>query len=306
MKNLLKMICIALAMLICLSAAGLADVEKPVADRAGNTISLPEKVERIVSLAPSITQEIIALGLEDKLVAVDPYAVNYEPQLSDLPQFDMMTPDCEQLALLEPDVVFVTGMSYADGDDPFQPLIDLGVCVAVIPSSTSIQGVKEDTLFLGECLDVEEAAQALVDGMDATLNAVAEIGATITDKKTVAIEVSALPYLCCTGSGTYQNEMLELLGATNVYGDQTGWVSVTEETAVAANPDVILTCIDYIDNPVGEIMSRSGWENVSAVANSAVYLIDPESSSLPNHNIVKALVEMAKAIYPEAYANLEA
>ena len=217
----------------------------------------------------------------------------------------MMTPDCEQMAMLNPDIVFVTGMSYVDGDDPFQALIDMGVCVVVIPSSTSIQGVKEDTIFLGECLNKQAEAKALVDGMDETLNAVSEIGAAIEEKKTVAFEISALPYLCCTGGNTYQDEMISLLGAVNVYADQESWFSVTEEAAVAANPDIILTSVDYIDDPVGEIKGRAGWESVSAVANGDVYLIDNETSGLPNHNIVKALVQMAKVIYPEAYADFE-
>jgi len=303
MKNLLKMICVVLAMLVCLSCAACA--EKPAADRAGNPIALKENPERIVSLAPSITQQIIALGLEENLIAVDAYSAQYEPQLAHLPQFDMMTPDCEQMAMLNPDVVFVTGMSYVDGDDPFQALINMGVCVAVIPSSTSIKGVKEDTLFLGECLNKQAEAQALVDGMDEILNAVAGIGADIEDKKTVAFEISALPYLIYTGGNTYQDEMISLLGAVNAYADQPTWFSANEEAAVAANPDVILTSIDYIEDPVGEIMGRAGWENVNAVANGEVYLIDPETSGLPNHNIVKALVEMAKAIYPEAYADFE-
>lgn len=302
-KNLLKLICTVLVAMMCLSCAALA--EKPEADRAGNAIKLPESAERIISLAPSITQEVIALGLEENLVAVDAYSVNYEPQLAELPQFDMMTPDCEQMAMLNPDIVFVTGMSYVDGDDPFQALINMGVCVAVIPSSTSIQGVKEDAIFLGECLNKQAEAQALVDGMDAILNAVSEIGATIEDKKTVAFEISALPYLVYTGGNTYQDEMIRLLGAENVYADQPTWFSVTEEAAVAANPDIILTSVDYIDDPVSEIKGRAGWENVSAVANDDVYLIDNETSGLPNHNIVKALVQMAKVIYPEAYADFE-
>ena len=83
MKNLLKMICTVLAVMLCLSCIAFA--EKPETDRAGNAIKLPESAERIISLAPSITQEIIALGLEENLVAVDPYAVVYEPSWPSFP-----------------------------------------------------------------------------------------------------------------------------------------------------------------------------------------------------------------------------
>ena len=96
--------------------------------------------------------------------------------------------------------------------------------------------------------------------------------------------------------------MITLIGAENVLGDQIGWLAVIEESAVAANPDVILTNVNYIDDPVGEIMARPGWENVTAVANGDVYYIDNGKSSLPNHLIVNALIEMAVAVYPEEYA----
>ena len=122
-------------------------------------------------------------------------------------------------------------------------------------------------------------------------------------KKTVLFEISALPYIYSFGTGTFLDEMIVLMGAENVMGDQVSWISVTEESAVAANPDVILTSVNYIEDSVGEILGRSGWENVTAVANNAVYYIDNGASSLPNHHIVDAMLEMALAVYPEEYAD---
>ena len=68
-----------------------------------------------------------------------------------------------------------------------------------------------------------------------------------------------------------------------------------------ADPDVILTNVNYIEDPVGEIMGRSGWDALSAVKNQQVYYVDNMASSLPNQNVVKALDQMAKAVYPEYY-----
>jgi iron complex transport system substrate-binding protein len=98
--------------------------------------------------------------------------------------------------------------------------------------------------------------------------------------------------------------MIRLIGAENAYGDCDPWASVTEEAAVAANPDVLLTCISYLPDPVDEIMNREGWGDVTAIANGDVYLLDEESANQPNHHIVKALREMALAVYPEVYAEL--
>ena len=297
-----KLICAILVIVLCLSIAALA--EKPTVDREGNAIVLPDTVDTIITLAPSITQIVLDMGLGDKIVAVDAYSARYFPEVADLPQYDMMTPDCEQMAMLEPDVIFVTGMSNAYGDNPFAPLMALGVSMIVVPSSVSIEGIREDLVFIGDCLDAQDAAAELVAGMDETLKVVAETAASINEKKTVMFEIGALPHIYSFGRGSFLNEMIELIGAENVFADHQSWISVTEESAVAANPDVILTSVDYIEDPVGEILSRTGWENVTAVADKAVFLINPTTSNLPNHHAVEALVEMAQAVYPDAYASL--
>lgn len=299
MKHIAKLLCAAVALALMLASAALA--EAPTEDRAGNAIALPEEVNSIVSLAPATTQIIESLGLTDKLVGVDTQSPLYVAGLDELPQFDMMAPDVEQIAALEPDIVFASGISYLDGD-PFAALEGMGICVVDIPTSNSIAAVGEDVLFTAQCLGMADEGQALVDEMNATIDEIAAIGATIEDKKTVLFEISALPSIYSFGTGTFLDEMIALIGAENAFGDQEGWIAVAEEDAVASNPDVILTSVNYIDDPVGEILGRAGWESVTAVANGDVYYIDNGASSLPNHHIVDALIEMAVAVYPDAYA----
>ena len=281
-----------------------AFAETPSTDRAGNPITLPEDPQKVICLSTSANQTLESLGLLDRVIAVDTYAPNYIPALAELPQFDMMAPDVEQIALLEPDLIIVTGMALSDGTNPYQPLIDMGICIVIIPSSDSIQGVKDDIAFIASIFGVEQAGQALIDGMQSTIDEISAIAATITEKKSVFFEISAMPYIYSFGTGAFLDEMISLIGAENVMGDQTGWIPVTEEDAIAANPDVILTSVDYIDDPVGEIMARPGWENVTAVANSDVHYITTSYASLSNEHIINALVEMALAVYPDAYASL--
>lgn len=276
----------------------------PTEDRSGNPITVPENVETIISMAPSITQTLCDLGLQDKLIAVDTNSVSYFG-LDELTAFDMMTPDTEQLIALKPDIVFTSGMSSVGGTDPYKPLRDVGICVANIPSSSSIDTLKEDVLFTAKCVGKEAEGQALIDNMEAEMDKIAAIGETITEKKTVLFEIAAAPEIYSFGQGTFLEEMLEMIGAENVFANEEGYISVTEEAAVSANPDVILTNVIYLDDPVGEIMSRSGWENVTAIQNGDVYALDNNASSLPNVHVVDALKQMAKAVYPEQYADVE-
>lgn len=276
---------------------------RPSVDRAGNEISVPEEISSIICMAPSTAQILDELGLKDKLIAVDYQTPLYMEGVEELPQFDMMTPDCEAILALNPDIVFVTGMSY-QGDDPYEELEIAGICVAQIPSSDSLAGIQEDIQFVADCFGMTEEGAAIVEDMQGAIDEVAEIGETITEKKSVLFEIACLPNIYSFGNGVFLQEMLELIGAENVFADQDGWISVTEESALAANPDVILTSVDYIENAVDEILSREGWENVEAVKNQQVYYIDTAASSQPNQNVVLALQEMAKAIYPEEYAQI--
>lgn len=280
-----------------------APAEKPTEDRSGAPISLPDEIDSIAVMAPSIAETVVDLGCGDLITAIDTQTEAYalEGVPAGLPAFDMQAPDTEALAALEPDVVFVSGVSVIEGENMFQPLVDMGVCIVSIPTSSSIAAVEEDIAFLAACLGRAEEGQQIVSGMQTEIDAIAAIGETVTDRKTVYFEISAAPYCYSFGEGVFLNEMIDLIGAENVLAGQEGWLSVEEESVVSANPDVILTNVNYIEDPVGEILARPGWEGVTAVQNGDVYTIDNKTSSLPNENIVQALKEMAKAVYPDLY-----
>ena len=297
-ENMKRVIVLCL-LFLCLVGTALA---LPETDRAGHPIALRENPERIVSMAPSTTRVLTDLGLRERLVAIDTYSAGYQPDLSDLPQFDMMTPDMEKLAALEPDVIFITGMSLSGGSNPYQALLDLGIAVVEIPTSSSIEGILQDVAFIGECVGV--STDGLTAKFPQLLDRLKTVSGTIREKRTVAIEVSALPYICCAGGGTYLDEMITLIGAENVYHDREAWASLSEEDAVAADPDVIVTVIGYLPDPVSEILGRKGWESMKAIQSGRVFSLNEESANQPNHHIVDALIELARAVYPEYYGDL--
>lgn len=281
-----------------------AAVAKPTEDRSGAAITLPDNVETVISMAPSITQTLMDLGCTDQIIALDANSAKMENAPQGLPVFDMMTPDAEQMATLVPDVIFVSSISSSGGEDPFQPLQELGATVVCIPTSSSIEDIYEDVTFLGQVMGKTERADEINQNLKSEIDRIAALGASIPEdqRKTVYFEISAAPSAYSTGSGTYMDEMISLIGANNMMADKAeGWTSVDSEVVVSGNPDVILTNVDYIEDPVGEIKSHEGWEAVTAVKNGDVYQIDKQSSSLPNENIVSALEEMGKAVYPEVF-----
>jgi iron complex transport system substrate-binding protein len=270
-------------------------------DRAGNPITLPESIGRVMVFGPSNAEIIVDLGLGDEIVAADTYSETVAGLPEGLPLFDMTAPDIEAIMALTPDVVFVTGMVQAGGEDPYKPLSDAGICVIYIPSSESIAGIKEDIAYVAAVMGNAEGGAGLIAGMEADIAAVKAVGDTITEKKKVYFEISAAPFMYSFGDGVFLNEIIGIVGAENILASQDSWLSVAEESVLAADPDVILTSVNYIDDPVGEIKQRAGWQSITAVANGAVHYIDADASSRPNHNIVRALHEIARAVYPDKY-----
>ena len=279
-------------------------------DRAGNDIVLPEEVNTIISMAPSTTRFLIDLGLADKIVAIDTNSLIYESELpDDVQQFDMMAPDNEALVALNPDIVFTSGMSNIGGDDAFQSVRDAGICVADIPTSTSFEEIDKDLEFIGMAVKEEAKAQELIAAFDETVAEIKKVGDSITEKKSVLFMISLpseeYPSVYTFGKGTYLDEMITAVGAENVTGDQSDWISISEEEAIAMNPDVIITNVDYIEEVENVIKTAEGWENVTAIKNDAVYCIDSTSSNQPNNHVVDALIQMAKLIYPEQFADFD-
>lgn len=276
--------------------------EKEVTDREGTKVNIPTKIDKIISTSPSNTEIIVDLGLGDKLVAVDTYSSDVEGINKDLTKIDFSNPDAETIIGLEPDIIIASGHNKTgSSEDPFKVISESGIPVVYIPSSDSIEGIYKDIEFIADILGVKENGQALVSDMKSKIEEIAKIGKTIDDKKKVYFEIAPAPNLYTFGNATFLNEMIEIIGAENIFKDENGWVAPSAEAVIDKNPDIILTNVNYIENPIDEIKNRDGFENINAVKENKIYQIDTNSSSRPSHKIVLALNQMAEAIYPEKY-----
>ena len=289
------------------------DYAVPTKDRSGNSITIPAQVNSIISMAPATTQLLIDLGLADKIIACDSNsASDYAASLKkDIPQFDMMAPDQEKIVTLKPDLVFTSGMSASGGTGVFASVREAGICIADIPSSSSIAEIEEDIRFTGNCVGAGAAAADIAAQMQKSVDELKKIGTGIaeSDRKQVLYEMSTptsdAPTIYSCGKDTYINEMITTIGAVNAAEGQDGqWPAITEEAAIGMNPDVILTTDNYTPDVINKLLGLSGWENVTAVKQKAVYLMDANAMSQPNQHIVSAMIAMAKDIYPKQFAEV--
>lgn len=262
------------------------------------------EVGRIISTSPSNTEILVGLGLTDKIVAVDKYSTDIEGLNADIPQLELSNPDAETILALEPDLIITSEINHVgNAENPFSMLEESGIDVLYIPTSTSIEGIYSDIEKIAAATGTTAQGEALINGMKEKISAISEIAKTIpeSERKTVYFEISPAPSLFSFGKETFLNEMIELIGATNIFGNETGWISPSEETILKDNPDVILSNVNYIENPIEEIKGRAGWENLTAVKENQIFMINTNAASRPSQNVIIALEEMAQAIYPNYY-----
>lgn len=272
-----------------------------IPDREGGTVQVPDSVNTIVSTAPSITEILTGLGAGGKIIAADMYSSDVNGIDPAICTVDFYNLNIEELAVLSPDVIIISGMSMTGADDPYAALRDAGIRVIYVPTSESVESVKLDIEFIAGYIGEAEKGEQLIADIDAAVNDISEKAARITKKKKVYFELGEAPYLYSCGSGTFIDEILGLVGADNIYGGEEGWLSNSEESVIAANPDVIITNVEYDGYDFSEIKNRAGWENIAAVKNGEVYRVSANATGRPSQNIVDGIYEVARAVYPNIF-----
>ena len=305
-KKILSLVAIfAMAMVLFV---GCSNNDTKMTDRAGNEFILPTDINRIISTAPANTEILVGLGMADKLVAVDTYSDDVEGISKDLPRIDFFNPDAEAIIALDPDIIIASGHNKVGDKDPFSLIKEAGITVVYIPSGTSIDSIYEDINFIASVTGTEKKGEEIVDSMKKEVDSIKAIGDKIQDKKNVYFEIGAEAGLYTFGNDTYLNELIETIGANNIFGKETSWITVTPEAVLDANPDVILANTPGRNQAgltaVEDILSREGWDAITAVKNGDVYQVDVNTTSRGSQHIVKALKEMAKDIYPDEYKDL--
>ncbi|WGT40243.1 cobalamin-binding protein [Lysinibacillus sp. 1 U-2021] len=269
-----------------------------VTDDRGVEIEFKEVPKTVVSLQPSNTEILFALGVGDKIVGATEYDTYPEEaqkieRVSDTTNFNS-----ERIIALKPDVV----IAYTIGDkDALKPLEDAGIKVFVIQSATTFDDVYGDIEQIAAVMDVADLGNKLNEEIKAKI---AEVQTKVKDVKTpknVYLEVSPKPDIYTAGSSTFQQEILDAANVNNVFSDLNSWAKVNEEDVIAKNPDVILTTVNDTEDPIGEILERDGWNTVTAIQNKAVLSIDTDISNRPGPRIGEAVELVAKAVYPELF-----
>ena len=296
MKN--KLLLITFIMILLLF--GCSAKKQSVAENTPGNI--PVDIHRIISTAPSNTEIIADLGMAHKLVAIDRHSVNIKAQEGlpeipgGIPLLDFFFPDAEVIVNLNPDLILASGHNpTGTGEDPFRVLSEMGIPVVYISMSTSIEEIYSDIALIAELLGAKEQGKILITSMKAKINEITTPQFTGSTPG-IYFEISAAPEMMTFGNGNFIHDMIEILGGQNIFEDEHWLVMPSAEAVIERNPEIIFTNVNYIDNPIAEIKSRPGFENITAVRNNRIYRIDADSSVRASARIVLALQQMAEAI----------
>jgi iron complex transport system substrate-binding protein len=283
-----------------------ADTQKPAAtvypltitDATGKKITIQEEPKRIVSLIPSNTEILYALGLGDKVVGVTKWD-DYPPEVKKKPVIGDLKPNAEAIVAQKPDLV-LAGAS-ANGKD-LDALRSLGLNVVAFEPKT-IKDVEETIREVGKITNTEAKAEEVVNGMEAKIKTVTEKTQGLSDDKKprVYVEVSPAPDIFTAGEGTFMDEMVTLAGGKNIAGDLKGWAKISGEQVIAKNPQVIIITHGLTPDSEKSVLHRSGWSGLDAVKNHRIVSVDTNLVSRPGPRIVDGLAEFAKAIHPELF-----
>ena len=302
--RIVKILIIALLALSVFACKG--DKGRELMDRSGRTVVIKGPVNRIVSTAPSNTEIIADIGQAGRLVAIDVHSANVTGIPANLPLLDFFYPDAEAIISLEPDLLIASGHNpTGTGEDPFKLLSEMGIAVVYISMSKSVEEIYRDIEFVADLLDAKKEGERLIASMREQVRQIADNVSRKTahyeNRPSVYFELSAPPYMMAFGKNSFIDDMIAIIGARNIFGDEDWLVMPGAEAVIERNPDVILTSVNYIDDPIAEIKERPGFNHINAVINNRVYQIDNDSSSRPSSRIILALQQMSFAVYPDIY-----
>ncbi|MDF2924248.1 MAG: transporter substrate-binding protein [Paenibacillaceae bacterium] len=262
-----------------------------VKDATDTEVVFDKAPERIVTLVPSETETVFALGAGDKIVGVDKWS-DYPPEAKQKPQMGDLTTNLEAVLAANPDVVLA---SASLNSKVIPELRKMGVKVYATNPKTIAQTIEKVEL-LAQVLNQQALGKKTADEMRADLQKVTD-AVKNASKKRVYLEFSTG---WTVGDGEFLSEMVELSGGTNIGSGKPGWYEMDPEAIIKADPEVIVYSTGAGMETLPEIIrSRTGFAGVDALKNGRLYGIDGNLTNRVGPRLTKGLVEMAKAVHPE-------
>jgi ABC-type Fe3+-hydroxamate transport system substrate-binding protein len=260
------------------------EVTRTVTDDLGNQIRIPQKIERAVSLAPNLTEDVFAVGAGERLVGVTTYCDFPEEATKIQKVGDTLNPNIETIVALKPQIVLVSTASQLEAFST--TLADNGIAV-YITNPKSLDDIFKDLTQLGDIFGTQNTAAKVVSDLT---DRVASVTQTTVGTKPVRVfvQISKEP-LFTIGKRSFLTEIVRRAGGGSVTENvETAYPNLSKETALALEPDVIILS-DSPDNQE----PNDAFKNSPAVKNGRIFRVNADLLSRPGPRLVNALEQIA-------------
>lgn len=261
-----------------------------VVDAEGNKIQLKQKPKKIVSLIPSNTEILFALGLGKEVKGVTAYD-DYPKAAQKITKVVSTEVDTEKVIAMKPDLVLGHESSLNFQKDAYKQLEEAKIPLFVVKDAQTLQSAEKTIEQIGQLTGTTDKAKAVVQRMEKQKASLQTKAAKQKKQPTVWIKISNDLYTA--GDNTFMNEMLDLAGGKNIVTKK-GYPKYNEEQVIKADPDVIITTYP---NAKQEIAKRKAWKNIRAVKDGRIYSLDADELSRPGPRLIDGAEEIYQAIY---------
>jgi iron complex transport system substrate-binding protein len=305
-----------LAFMLVISACGPTEVativpaETPVpsaatislTDGLGRVVTLAQPARKVVSLAPSNTEILFAIGASTQMVGRDMFS-DYPEAAKALPDIggSMGAFSLEQIVALKPDLILAAELNTPEQVKSFE---DLGLTVYYLKNPTTLEGLYTNLETVAQLTGHKVESATLVEYLKARVAALDAKIAAVSEKPSVFYELDstdpAKPYTA--GPGSYIDILIARAGGTNIGAGLDGqWAQISLEQLVVSDPDFILLGDAAYGVTPESVAARPGWETLSAIQKNRVLPFDDNTVSRPGPRLIDGLEALAKILHPELF-----
>jgi iron complex transport system substrate-binding protein len=275
---------------------------KVVMDQLGRQVRVPNDPQRVVALAPNITEIIFALEQEHRLVGVTRFS-DYPPEAAHLTKVGSYVHlDIERIVSLKPDLC----IAIKDGNPKIvaQRLESLKVPVFAVDPKR-LDTIMKTIVDIGELLNADDIANGLVEDMTSRIQHVKSLVNQTEHRPKVFFQIGISP-IVSVGTPTFIHELIVLAGGINLAAGRVSYPRFSREQVLALSPDVIIITSMARAAVFEKVKAEwNRWSNLPAVKNGRIFLEDSNLFDRPTPRLVSGLELLVRLIHPELFKGVE-
>jgi iron complex transport system substrate-binding protein len=265
-------------------------------DFQNHSVNVPARPERLVSIGPSITAFLFALGAGPRVVGVDDFS-DEPAEAASREHVGGIKVNFEKVVALKPDLVFTVKFS----DGTIEKLQSASLNVLVVDPQ-SVSDVAKTATLLGKAVGAD--GEGLARSIQQRVDAVKAKTASVATRPRVYHEIDASDpaKIFTVGPGSYINDLIDIAGGVNIAARAaSAYPQLSAEEILRTDPEIIVLAADAYSAKPGDVASRQGWSIIAAVKNGRIFTIDPNLINRPGPRVGEAAEAYAKLVHPELF-----